>query len=104
MKGAARSLDTPLTPDNTLPVRFVFAIATAVLVLLAAGAPHAHDGRLGTHACAACLAAGAEAASCETPDVAPRRLVVAALPQVAPEPPVTGAPLGAVPGQSPPAA
>jgi len=85
-------------------VRFVLAIATAVFVLLAAVAPHAHHGPLGEHACAACLAAGAEEASCETPEVAPRRLVVAELPQLAPESRVRGAPLGAVPGQSPPAA
>ena len=85
-------------------MRLVFAIATAVLVLLAAVAPHAHHGQLGEHACAACLAASAEEASCETPDVAPRPQVVVTLAETAPESPVTGAPLGAIPGQSPPAA
>jgi hypothetical protein len=50
------------------------------------------------------VAAGADAACCETPDVAPRQLVVVQVAPGAPEPPVTGAPLGAVPGQSPPSA
>jgi len=104
LKAAVRLLDTTLPREHTPQVRLVFAIATAVLVLLAAVAPHAHHGQLGEHACAACLAASAEEATSETPEVAPRPQLVVMLAETPPEPPVTGAPLGAVPGQSPPAA
>jgi len=85
-------------------VRALLAAAAALLVLLTAVAPHAHESALGRHACVACVAAGGEEAVCTSPDVTPRRLAVATVTQSAPEPPVTGAPLGAIPGQSPPAA
>jgi hypothetical protein len=84
-------------------VRALLAAAAILLVLLTAVAPHAHEGTLGRHACVACTAAAGEEAGRATIDVAPKP-VVAAVTQPAPEPPVTGAPLGAIPGQSPPAA
>lgn len=86
------------------PVRALLAAAAIVLLLATGFAPHAHAGALGRHACAACVTAGAEEAVSASPDVAPRQLVVANLQRIPRAPPVTGAPLGAVPGQSPPAA
>jgi hypothetical protein len=85
-------------------VRGLVALASALLILASATAPHVHNTALGTHACLACVAAGGEAAAPASPDVAPRRFFSVPLVEAAPEPPVTGAPLGAVPGQSPPAA
>ncbi len=87
-----------------MTLRNVLAIVLAALVAFSAAAPHAHAGALGDHACAACLAASAETAESATPDVAPRALPPEALPREPGLDPVTGAPLGAVPGQSPPAA
>ncbi len=85
-------------------MRGVIALGSILLVLATAGAPHVHGSALGSHACLACVAAGGEEAAPESPDVAPRSLAVAAIADPAPESPVTGAPLGAVPGQSPPTA
>ena len=96
---------TGIRVANTLPlVRALLAVAAILLVLVTGVAPHTHDGALGRHACVACAAAGSEEAACASPDVAPRQLVVASITCDPPAPPVTGAPLGAVPGQSPPAA
>jgi hypothetical protein len=93
------------TRIDTRSVRGLVALASALLILVSATAPHVHSSALGTHACLACVAAGGEEAAPTSPDVAPRRVVAAPLDECAlPEPPVTGAPLGAVPGQSPPAA
>lgn len=79
------------------------ALLAAALVALA-WAPHVHAGPRGAHECAACVVRGAEAASSEPVELAPAfvRFVAAAIAPV--EPPRTGAPLGAIPGQSPPAA
>ncbi len=85
-------------------MRVAFAIVTAVLVLLSAAAPHHHGGPFGSHECAACVARSGEAACAQTPDVAPGAACAGE-----PEPLVSkfvavGAPLGAIPGQSPPPA
>ncbi len=85
-------------------MRTSFALAAALLVLLTGAAPHTHNGALGRHACVACVASGGEEAVYAAPDVAPRPLVADAVVDTAPAPPVTGAPLGAIPGQSPPVA
>ncbi len=85
-------------------MRAVLAAAMALLVLSTAVAPHAHEGVFRTHSCFACIAANAKEATRETPDVAPRTLVVATVPDLPASPCVTGYPLGAVPGQSPPRA
>lgn len=79
----------------------IAAFMAAVLVALAA-APHVHRGVQGDHDCPACLARTADTAHSETPDVAPQRvhLEVVAVEPVTVVP--TGAPLGAIPGQSPP--
>ena len=89
---------------DTRVVRGLLALSSALLVLVSATVPHIHDSALGSHACLACVAAGGEEAAPTSPDVASRAVFAAPLAEVAPEPPVTGAPLGAVPGQSPPAA
>ena len=83
-------------------VRAVLAILACLLVAASAAAPHHHDSRLGDHGCAACVSSGAEVARDETPSVEARE----GMPE-APHPapglaPVAGAPMGAVPGQSPP--
>jgi hypothetical protein len=83
-------------------VRVVVAIAALVLVLMSAAAPHVHEGPQGTHACLACVAAGAEEATGHTPDVAPRPLAPVDVAQIVQAAPVFGLPLGAIPGQSPP--
>jgi hypothetical protein len=85
-------------------VRAVVAIAAAVLVLATGVAPHAHDGRLGSHACLACVTATGEAARPATPDVAPSLHATAELAQPPASQVTPGFPQGAVPGQSPPRA
>jgi hypothetical protein len=86
-------------------MRALLAAALALSLLLAAAAPHVHLGVHGAEECAACLVrGGSDVARCQTPDVAPRvaqGVEVVLAPRLAP---VSGAPLGAVPGQSPPAA
>ena len=85
-------------------MRALLSVMAILLVLATAVAPHVHGGELGRHACVACvIASGCEPASAETPDVAPLDVTAD---EVALEPgvsPVSGRPLGAVPGQSPPA-
>ncbi|MGB8932753.1 MAG: hypothetical protein WCC48_16025 [Anaeromyxobacteraceae bacterium] len=89
-----------------LSMRAVLATALSILLVVAAIAPHVHVGTGGADECAACVASGrgAEPAKSQTPDVAPLAVTVAEAilrPSLAP---VLGAPLGAVPGQSPPRA
>ena len=80
----------------------LLAATLALLVLVAAGVPHEHV-RHGSTECIACAVGQGTAAHDATPDVAPAALVFAA-PRAEPGPaPVSGAPLGAIPGQSPPA-
>lgn len=83
------------------PVRSAAAAFLAILILATGVMPHVHEGQLGRHACVACVAAGGEAHGA-APELAPPRPVFAEPAPSAPEAPVTGAPLGAVPGQSPP--
>ncbi len=81
------------------------AAALALLFVLLAGAPHVHTAWAGSEECAVCVARHADAPRAVLPDVA--ALAGAPAGDVAPEPglaPVSGAPLGAIPGQSPPAA
>jgi hypothetical protein len=87
-------------------MRAALAVVLSLYLALIAVAPHAHGlaGGHGAEECAVCVARGGEAASPVVPELAPSALPVGA---VAPRPglaPVTGAPLGAVPGQSPPPA
>ena len=85
-------------------MRAVVAVGVALLVLVTGLAPHAHEGRLGSHACAACVTASGDAASAATPDVAPRPLPPTELAAIAVDSLAPGFPLGAVSGQSPPRA
>ncbi len=83
-------------------MRAIVAASLAVLFVLAAGVPHAHVVAHDAHQCLACAVGQGSAAHEQTPDVAPAAFVAAA-PQADPGlAPVSGAPLGAVPGQSPP--
>lgn len=85
-------------------VRAALAVATVLLLLLGAAAPHVHTGVLGAHACLACAAAAGEEAVQQVPDLAPRPLPPTDVGGDLPAPPVTGVALGAIPGQSPPVA
>lgn len=85
-------------------MRALVALGLSVFLVLSAGLPHAHAGPHGAEDCAVCVARNADAARDETPEVAPVA-VLAGKPAAVPGlPPVSGAPLGAVPGQSPPVA
>jgi hypothetical protein len=78
------------------------AVVVAVAVSIAAAAPHVHAVRHAGEECVLCLARTGEVARSETPEVAPV-LQPAGEPCRSPGlPPVSGAPLGAIPGQSPP--
>ena len=85
-------------------MRAALAILAVLLLVAGLAAPHHHDAPGGSHECVACAASGAGEARDETPRLdgpAPAPERVPAVPGPAP---VTGAPLGAVPGQSPPRA
>jgi hypothetical protein len=85
-------------------MRAIVALALSAVLFALSWAPHVHHGVEGDHDCPACIARTADAAHYETPDVAPVRVTFVGLVVVAPvEPAPTGAPLGAIPGQSPPA-
>ena len=87
-------------------MRAVLAAALALFVALVALAPHVHAAPNGAEECAVCVASGrgAEPARVATPELGPTEWVVTA-PGSHPTPsPVLGAPLGAIPGQSPPRA
>ena len=83
-------------------MRAVAAIILSAVLVAMAGAPHVHKGVRGDHDCPACLARTVDAARTETPDLAPQPArflgVVFAPIEIVP----AGAPLGAIPGQSPP--
>jgi hypothetical protein len=84
-------------------MRALVAAGLALVLLVAAAGPHVHTAAHGSESCAVCVARHADVPSTATPDLAPVAIVTEA-PQLAPaRPPVSGAPLGAVPGQSPPA-
>jgi hypothetical protein len=85
-------------------MRALLAAGLAVLVALSAAAPHVHAGPRGAQDCAACVVRNADVARSETPDTLPAMVVAGEAPAVPGLPPVTGAPLGAIPGQSPPRA
>lgn len=86
-------------------MRALLAAAALLTVLSAAVSPHAHLG--GSHPeerCAACVMRAADAVGCAIPDLEPADAPAGEAPAEPAPPPVTGAPLGAVPGQSPPSA
>ena len=84
-------------------MRAFVAALLALSLLVAAAAPHVHAHAAGGDECAVCTLRHTAPPGSTTPDVAPV-VHVAAVPSSAPAfPPVFGAPLGAIPGQSPPA-
>ncbi|HYQ81502.1 MAG TPA: hypothetical protein VEP68_08375 [Anaeromyxobacteraceae bacterium] len=85
-------------------MRAVLALAVAVLLAFGAVVPHVHGGPYGSHSCPACVSGSGEEAASATPDLAPPRAAAVEAPLPPEAAPVTGAPLGAVPGQSPPLA
>ena len=85
-------------------MRTVLALAVAVLVASGAVAPHAHAGPLGSQGCQACVVGSGVEAGSAVPDLAPLPRVAESAPGSPGPAPVFGAPLGAVPGQSPPLA
>jgi hypothetical protein len=83
-------------------LRTVVAAGLALFLVFTAGAPHVHDGPHGSEHCAVCVARHADLPHDQVPDLAPAPTVAVEV-QLAPGlAPVTGAPLGAIPGQSPP--
>jgi hypothetical protein len=84
---------------------FVAALLAFVLVA-AAAAPHVHADATtaGGDECTLCTVRHAAPTSSAQPDVAPVVHVEGEVVTAPGLPPVSGAPLGAVPGQSPPAA
>jgi hypothetical protein len=85
-------------------LRAALAILATLMLVAGLAAPHHHDSPIGSHECLACTAGGARESRDETPRL--ERPVASAerLPALPGLPPVAGAPLGAVPGQSPPLA
>jgi hypothetical protein len=89
-------------------LRVLLAAGLAALLSASAAHVHLHDGWQADAApedapCALCQLRSAEPAAAATLDAAPR-VVWASEVVLAPGlPPVSGAPLGAIPGQSPPA-
>ncbi|HYG69410.1 MAG TPA: hypothetical protein VD838_17180 [Anaeromyxobacteraceae bacterium] len=90
-------------------MRTLFAAVLATALLLSAAGTHAHAKADAQHAphgerCAVCVLRAAELPPQVEPDLAPRSVPLGAAPQDPGASPVTGAPLGAIPGQSPPCA
>jgi hypothetical protein len=85
-------------------MRALVAAILALTLLVAATAPHVHPhAAAGGDECAVCTLRHTAPQGSATPDVAPVVHVAAVLAGTPALPPVFGAPLGAVPGQSPPA-
>ena len=85
-------------------MRIAFAILATLMLVAGLAAPHHHDSPLGSHECLACAAGGAREARDETPRLEPGAAPPVRLGAEPGHSPVTGAPLGAIPGQSPPLA
>jgi len=83
-------------------VRAALAMLACLFVVATSAAPHHHDARLGDHACPACVSSGADVARDQTPQVEAVTGWPETFPAVPEQAPASGAPLGAVPGQSPP--
>jgi hypothetical protein len=84
-------------------MRALVAAGLALFLVFTAAAPHVHTGPRGDHDCVVCVVRHGDAARDRTPDVTPVATVEDAPEQAPGIPPVSGAPLGAIPGQSPPA-
>ena len=85
-------------------MRAIVAAFLALTLVVAAAAPHVHAQTVAGDECAVCTLRHTAPPRTELPHLAPA-VIVEGDPSGAPElPPVSGAPLGAVPGQSPPPA
>jgi len=82
-------------------MRAAVALVLSAVLLALCWAPHVHHGD-DDHDCPACVARTVEAAHHQTPDLAPVRVSFAEVVEVPIEIEPSGAPLGAIPGQSPP--
>ncbi len=85
-------------------MRILVALAIAVALLAGVAAPHHHVGPSGEHECLACTVGSGLEARDETPPVVPAVTVGVASAVEPVSVAASGAPLGAVPGQSPPRA
>ncbi len=83
-------------------MRAFVAAGLALFLVVTAAAPHVHTGPHGADDCAVCVVRHADAARTATPDLAPIAVVLASPEREPVLPRLGGAPLGAVPGQSPP--
>ena len=82
-------------------MRVLLAATMALLLTASVAAPHVHAAPAGDE-CAACVVRSGEAAESKTPGLAPLRLALGELAAELRSIPRDGAPLGAIPGQSPP--
>jgi hypothetical protein len=85
-------------------LRAALAILATLMLVAGLAAPHHHEAGQGGHGCLACVVGGAREARDETPRLDRPEVPSERLSPPPGLPPVTGAPLGAVPGQSPPLA
>ncbi len=83
-------------------MRLLVAIATVAVLLAGVASPHHHAGSGGVHECVSCTVGGSLEARDATPTLLPPPVVQVAQPPAPSADPVTGFPMGAVPGQSPP--
>jgi hypothetical protein len=86
-------------------MRALVAAALAAYLALTALVPHVHHDDAsgsGGHTCAICQSRTADVATRATPDLTPSPVLAGEVVLAPGLPPVAGAPLGAIPGQSPP--
>jgi len=85
-------------------MRAVVALVLCAVLFALSWAPHVHHyNARGDHECPGCIARNSDAAHHEVPDLESLEVVFVRVLEVAPvEPASTGAPLGSIPGQSPP--
>jgi hypothetical protein len=90
--------------NGSRSMRALVAAGLALFLVLSAATPHVHTGEHADESCAVCVARHADVPRTELPDLAPAAVVEATASLAIGLPPVDGAPLGAIPGQSPPRA
>ena len=84
-------------------MRALVAILLALALVATATIPHVHVHAAAGDECAVCVLRHTSPPRSEIPDVAPVVLLEGDAPGAPGLPPVCGTPLGAIPGQSPPA-
>ncbi len=82
-------------------MRAILAASLALLLTAAVALPHVHAASSGEE-CAACVVRGGEPAASQVPDLSPLPLALGGVEVALQSLPRDGAPLGAIPGQSPP--